>query len=105
MAPEVFRHEEYNEKVDVYSFSLIVYWILTGNRPFADIVNPVEAARAAAEKNRKPNGKLIKPLGLSKMMQRAWAHDADERPDFEEILDEVKKYQGKAQYQDACRVQ
>ena len=25
MAPEVFRHEPYNSRVDVYSFSMIVY--------------------------------------------------------------------------------
>ena len=28
MAPEVFRHEPYNSRVDVYSFSMILYQLL-----------------------------------------------------------------------------
>lgn len=35
MPPEVFENESYDYKVDVYSFSLIAYELLTGNRPFS----------------------------------------------------------------------
>jgi len=49
MAPEVFRHESYNEKVDVYAFSMILYELLEGIPPFLDL-DPVEAARTAASK-------------------------------------------------------
>ena len=33
MAPEVFRHEEYSEKVDVYSFAMVTYNMLHGAAP------------------------------------------------------------------------
>ena len=104
MAPEVFRHEEYNEKVDVYSFALIVYWMLTGCRPFQDIVNPVEAAKAAALKDRKPNEKLIKPANLRKLLQGAWSPNSEDRPDFEEIVETIKRY-NKTQHQENCVLQ
>lgn len=35
MAPEVFRHEPYNSRVDVYSFSMIVYQLFEVGRALA----------------------------------------------------------------------
>ncbi|CAE7622765.1 ILK1, partial [Symbiodinium pilosum] len=37
MAPEVVRYEEYNEKVDIYSYGLIMYYLSSGRRPFHHI--------------------------------------------------------------------
>ncbi|CAE7528486.1 STY13, partial [Symbiodinium pilosum] len=37
MAPEVVRYEEYNEKVDLYSYGLIMYYLSSGKRPFHHI--------------------------------------------------------------------
>ena len=34
MAPEVFRNEKYNLKVDVYSLGLIIYYIFANEKPF-----------------------------------------------------------------------
>lgn len=34
MAPEIADHQEYNEKGDVYSFSLIMWEMLAGTKPF-----------------------------------------------------------------------
>jgi serine/threonine protein kinase len=33
MAPEVFLHEEYTETLDVYSYSMIFYYMLRGTAP------------------------------------------------------------------------
>ena len=32
MAPEIARHEDYDEKVDIYAFSLILYFIFSGRQ-------------------------------------------------------------------------
>ena len=53
MAPEVFRHEPYNFKVDVYSFSMIAFQLLEHCPPFAGM-DPVEAAKQAALHDRRP---------------------------------------------------
>lgn len=53
MAPEVFRHEPYNLKVDVYSFAMIIFQLFECTVPFAG-VDPVEAARNAAMLNVRP---------------------------------------------------
>lgn len=53
MAPEVFRHEPYNSKVDVYAFSMICYQLFEGVAPFFALY-PVEAARVAATQQVRP---------------------------------------------------
>lgn len=35
MAPEVFRHEPYNQNVDVYSFAMIIFQLFETSVPFA----------------------------------------------------------------------
>jgi len=47
MAPEVFRHEPYNNKVDVYAFAMIAFQLFEGLPPFW-MLDPVDAARRAA---------------------------------------------------------
>lgn len=36
MAPEVVRYEQYTDKVDIYSFSLIMWFMSTGTQPFVE---------------------------------------------------------------------
>ncbi|GBG34800.1 Protein kinase, putative [Hondaea fermentalgiana] len=86
MAPEVFKHEQYNEKVDVYSFSLIVYWMQTATRPFVQYTDPVAAVSAAALEEVRP--KLPKNLepGLRNLLSDAWSQQPEGRPSFEEIV-------------------
>ena len=43
MAPEVVRTPNYNEKVDIYALSLIMFYLSSGKRPFYDLgQNPTE---------------------------------------------------------------
>jgi len=36
MAPEVVRYEQYTDKVDIYSFALIMWFMCTGRQPFVE---------------------------------------------------------------------
>mmetsp|Transcript_55795 Transcript_55795/g.154452 ORF Transcript_55795/g.154452 Transcript_55795/m.154452 type:complete len:586 (-) Transcript_55795:356-2113(-) len=36
MAPEVVRYEQYTDRVDIYSFALILWFMSTGQQPFAE---------------------------------------------------------------------
>jgi len=36
MAPEVVRYEQYTDRVDIYSFALILWFMYTGLQPFVD---------------------------------------------------------------------
>ena len=72
MAPEVFRHEPYNSRVDVYSFSMIVYQLFEFTPPFGG-ADPVEAARAAAMYERRPEFvSLMRPEPVKKASGGRW---------------------------------
>eukprot|EP00887_Chlorella_sp_A99_P006013 scaffold27.g6013.t1 len=95
MAPEVFRHEPYNSRVDVYSFSMIVYQLFEFQPPFSG-QDPVEAARQAALYERRPQFvALLQPHPFKKeiraLIARCWAADPEDRPTFVEIAEELER--------------
>lgn len=57
MSPEVFRHNPYNSKVDVYSFAMILYQMVELRSPFEG-TDPVQAA-FMAEAGRRPEWQLV----------------------------------------------
>lgn len=60
-APEVIRNELYDEKVDVYSFGVIIYELLTRKIPYANL-GPMTACRRVAFDGLRPDF----PKGCSK---------------------------------------
>ena len=53
MAPEIYRRQDYTEKVDVYSFSMICYHLFEGHPMLPDL-SPAEAARQVANGGTQP---------------------------------------------------
>ena len=91
MAPEVFRRESYNEKVDIYSFALILYNILTGQRPWPSL-DGVTAAHLAAEGDRPPIDQTWDSR-LQYLLDTCWRGNAALRPSFGTILTVLAEYQ------------
>eukprot|EP00210_Caulerpa_lentillifera_P005600 g5357.t1 len=94
MAPEVFKHEKYNEKVDVYAFAMIFYQLLQGIPPFIGL-DPISAARQAAKNGRpvwdRTNSSGVKiPEEMRELVCRCWAPDYEDRPGFLEIVQKIR---------------
>lgn len=49
MAPEMVRHRPYSRKVDVYSFGLLLWEMVSGQMPFEEMT-PIQAAFAVVDK-------------------------------------------------------
>lgn len=96
MAPEVFRHEPYNHKVDVYAFAMICYQLFEGLPPFWEY-DPVTAARAAAIDRQRPSWNYFSQHGqkvpdkIKKLIEDCWAEDFERRPDFSEITERLEE--------------
>ena len=92
MAPELLKDEEwYGKGVDVYAFALIAYEIVTGKIPFSKN-GKIENFISLSEKIQ--NGQRPKfNEGVSEKMQKlislCWSNDANERPSFEYIFNEL----------------
>ena len=92
MAPEILQNnnsENFDEKVDVYSFGIIIWEIYARIQPYKDM-NVSQIINYVCNEDGRPNCDLIKieelPKGILKLMKKCWDKDPNARPDFEEIL-------------------
>jgi len=91
--PEITKNlGHYSEKVDVYSFALVVWEMLTGEIPFANLDGP-QAAAQVAYTNLRPAIPASCPAPLRGLIQRCWVDDAKSRPDFKDIVEELRAIQ------------
>jgi len=93
MAPEVYQDDpQYDEKVDIYSSGLILWYIALGERPF-DRVPAEVVADKAARSNLRPN---LEPVKLrfgpefAELVARAWSSDPAARPSAGQMVEELE---------------
>lgn len=90
MAPEVGRGTQYHEKVDVFSFSIIMYEVVCRQMAFEDM-DPEEARQDIASGGR-PRLDIAPPETppeLLDLMQRCWADAPSDRPSICQVHDEL----------------
>ncbi|CAD5166256.1 unnamed protein product [Musa acuminata subsp. malaccensis] len=89
VAPEVFRNEEYDTKVDVFAFSLILQEMIEGCPPFC-YMQDADVPKAYASNERPPfRTQKLYAHGLKELIERCWSQDPAERPTFNEIIDRL----------------
>ncbi|KAL8507229.1 hypothetical protein ACS0TY_017953 [Phlomoides rotata] len=87
VAPEVFKNEEYDTKVDVFSFAIILQEMIEGYLPFYSKQDD-EVAKSFAEKERPPFRAPTKfyAHGLRQLIEECWNDDPANRPTFKQII-------------------
>ncbi|GAB4850735.1 hypothetical protein Ancab_030035 [Ancistrocladus abbreviatus] len=91
MAPEVFKHEEYDAKVDVFSFALILQEMIEGSPPFSSMPDE-DVPKAYIAHHRPPFQAPSKnyAYGLKELIEQCWNENAIERPTFRQIIDRLE---------------
>lgn len=79
MASEVLSGQRYNVKADVFSFSLMLWQILTLEKPFG-------AMSEGTVYGDRPKIPKEWPLDLKRIIERGWSADLSERPHMKEMM-------------------
>ena len=89
MAPEVLSSSKYSARADVYSFSILMYEVITREVPYRG-KKQEEIRTQVLLNNLRPDLKLIPPSCPGKLltlMTLCWKQEAEKRPSFSSILD------------------
>src|SRR6266498_639656 len=88
MAPETLRRKVYTTASDIYSFSMIMWELITGRMPFWDQNNDIELIIKICKDFRPP---IIEntPKGYIELMQECWDSNPNKRPTTFYILEKL----------------
>lgn len=84
MAPEILQSGHYTNKVDVFSYAVILWEMLTEDLPFKGMKEHYQVALkiVSGERNYLPPNT---PSGLRDLISKLWSQDPNLRPDFREV--------------------
>nr|XP_023894119.1 integrin-linked protein kinase 1 [Quercus suber]POF27095.1 serine/threonine-protein kinase sty8 [Quercus suber] len=87
IAPEVYKNEEYDTKVDVFSFALILQEMIEGCPPFS-AKQENEVPKVYAAKLRPPFNSPAKHYahGLRDLIEECWSEKPAKRPTFRQVI-------------------
>lgn len=95
MAPEVARGVSYTEKVDIYAFALILYFISSGFQPFREHADPKDVLDQFS-KGQEPRPKSADcPSCFRPSMEAAWHVNPQSRPSAAELAERLVDDSGK----------
>ncbi|KAK6932572.1 Serine-threonine/tyrosine-protein kinase, catalytic domain [Dillenia turbinata] len=92
MAPEMIKHKPYGRKVDVYSFGLILWELVTSTIPYEDMT-PIQAAFAVVNKNLRPPIPEDCPPAMRALIEQCWSLQPEKRPEFWQIVKVLEQFE------------
>ena len=93
MAPELFDGMNATEKVDVYSFAILLWECITGKVPWGHVPSPMQIIYYVGVLNQRPALPADDsfPEDLRQLIEDCWVVDPKKRPGFDVVL---KRLQG-----------
>ncbi len=95
MAPELFDGVNATEKVDVYSYAILLWECITGKVPWGHVPSPMQIIYYVGVLNQRPSfPESVTSEPFKKLIEDCWVVDPKERPSFEQILSRLVEMKG-----------
>ena len=88
ISPENYKGQPYNLKSDVYSYTMLLYHILSLNLPFKTMDSGAHEHMAFDRGNR-PIIPLSWPRAIRKLIKRGWSQKISKRPTMQQMRDAI----------------
>lgn len=86
MAPEVARmDDDYGFPADVYSFSILLWQIVTHRTPYKKITTTAQFDTRVVKKHQRPSLSYVENAQLKNLLEAGWCPHPQERPSFSSI--------------------
>lgn len=89
MAPELNGDASYGPEVDVYSFAMILYELITDEIPWKNL-DPIAVLRKVVVEHQRPRIPECIDSSLRNLVEMCWNDDPSQRPTFKEIYEMFK---------------
>jgi serine/threonine protein kinase len=90
MAPENFLGGAYDHRVDVFSYAVLAYELMSAGRAYEELyLTPEQIGRDVAERGLRPALPPHWPSAIAALLKRCWAHEPSARPEMREVLAEL----------------
>ena len=89
-APETLQSNEYTQKSNVYSYSMIAYEIVSCIIPFDNLKNKNDFINTVVTNYDLPKFSETIPKCYQELIETCWSHNSEERPTFDEIMQALK---------------
>ena len=91
MASEVFYGSQYGLPADIYSFTVLLWEVMSLHTPYSGM-NIHEHEMFAYKQKRRPQMKRSWPKPIKVLIKNGWSHNPNRRPKISHFHDEIKAY-------------
>mmetsp|Transcript_53488 Transcript_53488/g.130688 ORF Transcript_53488/g.130688 Transcript_53488/m.130688 type:complete len:823 (-) Transcript_53488:281-2749(-) len=92
MSKEAFNCEPPKESSDIYSASLVIWYMCTGERPFAKVPTSQLQEGIVHRKGMRPKATMVQWSQLASLVEAAWDVDPLKRPSAERIKADLLRF-------------
>jgi len=86
MSPECAQGQEYGFSTDVYSFAILLWEIITLEKPFSKAQNEQQLTKMAYVSHQRPSLKMVQSRETRSLLKAAWDPIPQQRPTFAPIV-------------------
>jgi serine/threonine protein kinase len=90
MAPEMFKPGPYTKTVDVFAFGMILFEIVTGQKPYGKDISPWQWMEHIGKGGRADIPDTVAPF-MKIVIEACWRDNADSRPTFHAIFSYLRQ--------------